>query len=378
MDRRGFLRTAGGAIAGLALFGLSKSKNRWTSGSPELNFKPPSTNLSLYERAATKGLVYGAALKTRHLRDAKFLASFVTECGALVPEFELKWSALRPCPESFDFTNADKLLAFAKRHGLIMHGHTLLWHRSLPAWFHETVTRANAERILIDHIETVVGRYAGLIPSWDVVNEPVYPGDGRSDGLRTAPWLELLGREYIETAFHVANSTDPRAQLVLNDTRVNYTTRDQEKRRRSLLKLLEWLIGRGVPVHVLGVQAHLWADEKRFDVAVLQRFLQEVADMGLDIYISELDVSDQRLPPAIDVRDSAVARVYYDYVSAVLAVPAVKRVMTWGLSDRYTWFAESRPRSDGLDVRPLPLNANLERKPAWAALAAAFDAASPR
>jgi endo-1,4-beta-xylanase len=39
--------------------------------------------------------------------------------------------------------------------------------------------------------------------------------------------------------------------------------------------------------------------------------------------------------------------------------------MTWGLSDRRTWLSTAEPRADGLPVRPLPLDADLKRKPAW-------------
>jgi endo-1,4-beta-xylanase len=46
-------------------------------------------------------------------------------------------------------------------------------------------------------------------------------------------------------------------------------------------------------------------------------------------------------------------------------------LLTWGLSDRYTWLAKDkdRPRRDGLPPRPLPLDAQLNRKLAWQAIA---------
>jgi endo-1,4-beta-xylanase len=48
------------------------------------------------------------------------------------------------------------------------------------------------------------------------------------------------------------------------------------------------------------------------------------------------------------------------------------------LSDRRTWLNDSLPRDDKLAQRPLPLDAELRRKPLWNAIAAAFAAAPAR
>src|ERR671933_1500601 len=79
---------------------------------------------------------------------------------------------------------------------------------------------------------------------------------------------------------------------------------------------------------------------------------------------------------SLNVRDRMVAGVYEDYLSMVLEEPAVIAVLTWGLSDRYTWHSTYNPREDKAPVRPLPLDAQLKRKLAWNAMARAFDKAS--
>ncbi len=94
--------------------------------------------------------------------------------------------------------------------------------------------------------------------------------------------------------------------------------------------------------------------------------------------ITELDVVDQKLPLDAGVRDRIVASIYEDYLSAVLDEPAVIAVLTWGLSDRYTYVSEFHPRPDGAPVRPLPLDSSLKRKLAWNAIARAFDNAPKR
>src|SRR5262249_17516261 len=155
---------------------------------------------------AARGLLFGAALRKKHLCDDQPYANLASQqCGILVPELELKWDMLRPTPDQYDFSGGDWLYEFATSHRMLFRGHTLVWEGALPGWFTTTVTAKNAKTMLLDHISKVVGHYAGKMHSWDVVNEGLQIGDGRSDGLKNTPWLKMLGPEYIEIAFHAAH-----------------------------------------------------------------------------------------------------------------------------------------------------------------------------
>ena len=57
---------------------------------------------------------------------------------------------------------------------------------------------------------------------------------------------------------------------------------------------------------------------------------------------------------------------------------AVKVVMTFGLSDRYTWLQEDDSRADGAPRLPLPFDADLQPKPAYDAFSQAFANAPSR
>ncbi len=340
---------------------------------------PVIGNTPLRDRAAAKGLLYGAASRYRILSsDVKFAAHFAQECSILVPEWELKWGTLRPSADRFNFKPADWLVKFAHQHNMLFRGHTLVWHNDLPQWFADTVDSRNAEQILRQHITKVVRHYAGKVHSWDVVNEAVFPKDGRSDGLRKWPWLQLVGPDYIDIAFRTAAEADPQAMLVYNDYGLDYDTRDDETKRVAVLKLLERLKSKGTPVHAFGMQAHLRGDETRFSAKKLKAFLRNIADLDLKILITELDVTDKKLPQDIYARDRIVAGIYEDYLSTVLDEPAVIAVLTWGFSDKYTWLAKEKPRKDRAPVRTLPLDARLSRKLAWNAIAHAFDNAPMR
>jgi len=341
-----------------------------------------SDGLSLKERAARKGIIYGSAIKKSILEsDQKFVDAVIKECSILVPELELKWSAgsakLRPSINTFDFTKSDWIVDFANKNKLLLRGHTLVWNESLPRWFKEDVNRNNARNVLEKHIQTVVKRYAGKINSWDVVNEAINVPDRRKDGLKVSPWLNLLGDNYIDLAFRLTHQANPQALLAYNETGIEYDIPAHERKRTALLKLLESLKSQGTPIHALGIQSHLLGDQK-INAEKLRNFLKDIASLGLKILITELDVIDRKLPGDIGKRDRMVAAAYEDYLSVVLDEKAVTTVMTWGLSDKYTWLNEFYPRKDGKPAHPLPLDADMQRKLAWNAIARAFDYAPKR
>lgn len=381
LKRRRLLRASLSVLAGVGACAVVKAfdeYNTLANQQVKRSFEV-SGKTSLKKRAAAKGLIYGAATMRNYLvSDTNFRSRFIQECGILVPENELKWDSLRPNPRQFDFKGADWLLGFAGRNGMLCRGHTLVWHMQLPHWFNEVVNRQNAEKFLLEHISTVTKRYAGQLHSIDVVNEAIEPGHGRPDKLRKTPWLELLGPNYIELAFRATAAYDSKAILVYNELGLEYDTSDGEARRTGVLKLLEKLKSKGTPIHALGIQSHLIGHETRFSSKKLRNFLSEVASLGLKIMITELDVVDQKLVKDFSTRDRIIAARYQDYLSAVLDERAVIAVLTWGLSDKFTWHKGFYPRQDSAPVRPLPLSNTLERKLAWNAMAKAFDQAPKR
>lgn len=334
---------------------------------------------SLKQRAQKKGLIYGAATTRDYLdKDANFAASFQKDCGILVPENELKWGSIRPAPNQFNFTQADWLVKFAIRNNMLFRGHTLVWHEQLPQWFKEVVNRQNAEKFLVEHITTVAKRYTGVMHSWDVVNEAIDAEDSRNASWRRSPWFEFLGSDYIELAYRVTAQSDPKSMLVYNENELEYDTPKSEAKRTAVLKLLERLKSKGTPIHALGIQSHLLGHDIPFSSKKLSNFLAHIASLGLKILITELDVTDNKLLLDSAAIDRVVASRYEDYLSVVLSEQAVIAVLTWGLSDKYTWLSMFNQRKDLAPVRPLPLDSNFKRKLAWNAMARAFDQAPKR
>lgn len=339
----------------------------------------PST-LALRERARIKNFLYGSALATSQITDSPFERKFGEECGIITPEFELKWAAIRPTADKFDFAKADILYNYAKEHNMLFRGHNLVWHSALPTWFDSKVTKQNAEAVLTQHITLTMAHFAGKVHSWDVVNEAINPPDKHVDGLRKSKWLDVLGNDYIEIAFKAAGQADNKTLLTYNDFGVELDTPEHEAKRAAILKLLRQLKEKKIPIHMLGIQAHLDGEamKKQFNAEKFAKFLSDVSALGLKIAITELDVTDQKLVKDVATRDADVADAYKAFLTTTLADPNVIAVLTWGLSDKYTWLATQKARSDGAKVRPLPLDENFSRKLAWDAMASVFEKAPKR
>ena len=342
---------------------------------------------SLQAHAMSKGILYGAAVDPEML-DVEGVAKghssdgythlVAAQTGILVADNAMKWGALRPSADRFDFTQADRMMRFARLLGKRARGHNLCWHEYMPGWFWRTATKENARQLLCDHIRVVAGYFRGQLDSWDVVNEAVNPADGRPDGLRKSRWLELIGPDYIELAFRTAAEADPETKLVYNDYGIETDRPADSEKRAQVLSLLRRLKARNVPIHAVGVQSHLYAAGGQPGTG-LQSFIREAGKMGLEVFITELDVNCHGLDAGQGERDVIVAKVYRHYLDLVLAEPNVPIALTWGITSERTWlnqpFADSYAKlPHGARQRPLPFDDDYNPTPAFQALRAAFDA----
>ncbi len=330
---------------------------------------------SLKAHAMDARMLFGFAVNTQKLRDdAAYRALVEQQCSIIVAENAMKWQALRPAIDQFSFADADALVEFAASRHIRLRGHNLCWHEALPEWFAKQVTAVNARQLLRDHIRTVAGRYAGRMHSWDVVNEAIDVKDGRPDGLRNTPWLQLIGTDYIEMAFRVARDADPSALLTYNEYGIEQETQDAAMKRAAVLLMLRRLKQRNVPLDAVGIQSHLQA-QSAYGTG-LQRFVRDCREIGLEVFLTEMDVNDRTLPSDIATRDITVARLYRSYLDLLLPERNVTAVLTWGVSDAGTWLnnGKDRAREDGLPQRPLLFDDHLRAKPAFVAVRETFDA----
>jgi endo-1,4-beta-xylanase len=370
--RRTFLKN--GAMTAAAASFTGSVQSIWAAMRDQAGPVDVSGAQSLRAHAEAHGMLVGCAVVPEKLnKEPQYAAVVAAQANILVAENVMKWKGLRPAPDKFDFSGADAILAFASAHGQKVRGHNLCWHEALPDWFAGTVTTENARQVLTEHIKTVAGRYAGKLHSWDVVNEAIDTKSARPDGLRKSPWFDLIGPDYIDIAFRTARQADSTALLTYNDYGIETDTPDQTKKRAQVLELVSGMKKRGVPIDAVGVQSHLGATDPAPGNG-LRDFVRELRRMGLQVFITELDVNEKKLAGSEAERDAAIARVYKDYVTMMVAEPNVDAVLTWGITDRYTWLNGPKfSRPDGKPQRSLPFDADYQPAPAFFALRSALD-----
>jgi endo-1,4-beta-xylanase len=104
-----------------------------------------------------------------------------THFSQVTPGNIMKMSFLHPEENTFFYTDADKLVDYAKAHGLSVHGHTLIWHADyqVPSWMRNfTGDKTAWLAMLKKHVQTIASHFAGKVVSWDVVNEAIADGGG--------------------------------------------------------------------------------------------------------------------------------------------------------------------------------------------------------
>lgn len=382
-SRRSLLLGAAGTTAGIAtgLPGLAEAAER-SRGLPSTG-RPP-----LWRQAKNRGLVFGSSMATWQL-EPEYRKLDVREAGLLFTQDDLLWYQLKPEPGArLNFDPGDRIIRFAERHGQLTLGAHLAWDEGFgEGWTEDDLWglgRREARKLLYGVIRREVAHYRGRMSGWIVANEVTDPYDADQHGFRTnVPWYSTIGPEYIAESFHIAKEEDPKALRILNEfgfETVNEWGDPAEDRRAAFLKALDRLLDRDVPVQAVGIQGHLLAHEfgERFNEWSYRRFLRDIADRGLPILITELDVNDEGLPVNAEKRDRMVAEVYRRYLDVTLDERAVKAVVAFGLSDRYTSLDEDFPRSDGRPHRALAFDRRMRPTPRYYAISNTIRSAPRR
>ncbi|PSN60290.1 endo-1,4-beta-xylanase-like protein [Corynespora cassiicola Philippines] len=308
-----------------------------------------ATTLTLASTTVATPSGYGkdSLYKAIHQRGRSFIGTALTlrdepaepkiirqEFNSITPENAQKWESTEPSRGNFTFEDADRHVAFAKKNGLQLHCHTLVWHSQLPVWVSEGgFDNATLIQIMEDHIKAVAGRYRGACTRWDVVNEAL-----NEDGTyRESVWLDTIGPAYIPIAFRLAKKYDRHAKLYYNDYNLEYNGAKTEGAKRIVNLIKSY----GVQIDGVGYQGHVASESTPTapgavpDQATLEAALRATADLGVDVVYTEIDIrmNTPATPEKLAVQESAFERV----AKSCLAVKRCVGMSVWGISDKYSW-----------------------------------------
>lgn len=307
--------------------------------------KAPLTAMTLKDLARARGMRIGANYDYE-LRSKTHDRIFEQEFNAMTAG--MFWGdGSHPSRTEFDFSEMDSKVNWGRTHGMNLYGQTLVWfdEMEMPDWL-KTAPTAEVEAIMNEYIDIVVGRYAGKIKFWNVVNEAV-----NDDGSlrQNHKWVEAMGNDYIRKAFVRAHAADPTAVLYYNE----YDIESNKAKFEGVKTLLINLKNQGAPVHALGWQMHVKPGS--FDPAALLARTNEIADLGFDNYITELDVELPPEPTNIDYENQK--QTFKTVVETFLKARRHKTLVIWGLRDGSpNWLTENHP---------LLFDENFKKKPAY-------------
>ncbi len=345
-------------------------------------FCDTSSYPSLKELYKSQFLI-GLAVPDKVLDTPVYSRLFEQQCSSMTMENEMKPAYIMDEAASkgnlgeykehvaLNFQSYKNGLEYAKKHGIAVRGHTLVWHSQTPDWFFyegydvsgELAGRELMLKRMENYIKEVIAwteeNYPGVIYAWDVVNEAVadYFGAGaapmrQEDSL----WYQTIGEDFVQQAFAYARKYTKQyangrsVKLFYND----YNEYFPAKR--------DWIVALLKPskeagnLDGVGMQSHF--DTKHpleGDSGYMTAVRKFRDELGTEIHVTELDIG-------IAEGDTEESQgVYYQkFMEALLkekkAGANITSVTFWGLTDGLSW----RPGEDCLLFRD-----DLSRKPAF-------------
>ena len=389
--------------------------------------RPPSPYRRTIETPlgdASRSVAWGAHVEGAAIYDKAFVDALRNERPkALAIGSGLKFGSLHPLSIACEredggrffstWAEPDDIVALAAQMGAAIRGDALVWNDSLPPWIarlardrpHNWRTKLQDAyeghiKMVFEHFEPLKSRQPAQALRWcGIVNEP-FEAWGLSEGKfpwRRGAWFDAFETTrggapgYIRKAFELSKTYggNDGPALYLNEAGCE-SDRFGRTLRPAMLALIRELKDAGCKIDAIGLESHLmpqWMDDPaKPDWRPFSKFLKELEKLGLEVYITELDVNDCSRVETND-RDRLVADYVGSFVSAAMDSPAVAMVTNWDFSDNYSWLRDqSSPESTFSTLarwasckvehpacpRPTPYDQNLAPKPARDALARAL------
>jgi GH35 family endo-1,4-beta-xylanase len=239
-----------------------------------------------------------------------------------------------------------------------------------PEWLKTgTYTNEELESILHDWIKTVIesNDNATKVDYWNVVNEAL-ASNGKYYASTDCKWQQLGWEDdqsgltgadkvnaqhpvWVRRAFeYAAEYTDK--ILELRDYNADFWNVSKSKAFHQLVK---HLLNSGVPLHAVGLQGHFNLDGN-YDWSKLTQAIQEYKKLGLEVYITEIDLGD--VAKSWSTAKATRQREQYKQMTQAIVEGGAEWICFWGIRDNTNEFWR-------YNESPLIFDNNLNPKPAY-------------
>lgn len=332
----------------------------------KVNKKKYQANIDIADnttlKSEAKDFKVGVAVNPLRVKDSDYSEVYKREFNSITAENAMKMKSILKGIDTngelvYDWTDSDAIVNFAEANNMNLHGHTLIWHRSVPDFLKSFGgTDQEFEAIIEKYIGDVMSRYKGKVDSWDVVNEAI---DENSIEFRKSIFLERMGSDYVKKCFQYARNVDNEVKLFYNDYGLVYDI----KKQQGTFQMIDQLIASNL-IDGVGYQMHI---DYGFPS---KRAIKEATELSVQrkllVHFAELDV---RTNPKGDIQKSTEQRLQaqgkkvYEVVSVFNAIPkAYKYALTvWGLKDDDSWVTPEY----GFPDWPLLFDSTFQKKEAY-------------
>lgn len=276
------------------------------------------------------GELTGESLALAEQRQARYVEIFNM---ATLPFYWGRFEPERGKPDTQRIMNTAR---WFRDQGCLCKGHPLCWHTLTAPWLLE-MTPAEILKAQLARIERDVTGFAGVIDTWDVINEAVImPVFDRYDNGITRLCKDMGRINLIRAVFEATRAANPNATLLINDFDVS----------SAYDILVEGCLEAGIQFDVIGIQSHMhqgyWGVEKtEWVLANFERF-------GLPIHFTEntivsghimppeiVDLNDYQIPewPTTPAGEERQAEEVVTHYKTLMAHPLVQAVTWWDFED---------------------------------------------
>jgi len=247
----------------------------------------------------------------------------------------------------------DRFLPFAKKYGLTLKGHPLVWHLYNPAWLPQEPDELRA--LYRKRLDEISASYSDAFAIWDVVNE--------SQTCKKPYPLYTEDRAYVGWAFgEAARRFGANNLLMINETTDHSHVAPGQS---AYLKQVKSLQEQQLRVQGVGFQFHFFSEQalqkhltgNAFTPPKMLDVYEAFAALKLPLYVTEITIPTLARDNGEAVQAEVVRNLYRLWFSA----PRMAGITWWNLADGTAVKGENGVRGGLLDDK-------LDPKPAYRVL----------
>lgn len=260
------------------------------------------------------------------------------EFSSMTAENQMKMASMFSGPDTYNFSNGDIIVNYAKANGMRVHGHALIWHQSIPNWLQnfsgtDVEFQGQVERYIkatVTHFAQVKdGNGNSIVQSWDVVNE-AFTSDANS-----AVFRQRIGNDYVSKCFQWAREADANVKLFYND----YNLEWQGSKVSDVISMVNDFKTNNIPIDGIGLQMHV---DLNTNIATLKSNVDLFIATGLLIHFSEMDLPINKNKDITELtfeRATQQQNKFKDFVNLYETIPGAQKfgITLWGMRDNDSW-----------------------------------------